>query len=345
MRTNSLLLLFSLCPLLLGAQVNLSLKQSSDSLLEKNYAIRLLKLDEQMADVNNTAGAAGTLPTLGLIGGLQQSTFNTRQEFFNGDVREANAALSQSRNLGLRMDWVLFNGFLVQQTRSILRLASEWAKANTIITLENELYQLASLYFEIQANERILMAMDSSLHFGKLRVQLAEKQLALGKGNRLEWVQSSIELQEDSAMYLRLKSETSILKRNLLRSAGMEGNGEIHLSDSLAADKLWVFQDIEQKMRQQNATLHLLKLEYLASEHGVKRAQSSRYPSLALFGEYNFLQSQNAVGILKSNQILGPAVGLSLRYDLFNGFQTNRQIEIAKLEREKQALRKEKLDR
>ncbi|MDX5320093.1 MAG: TolC family protein, partial [Bacteroidota bacterium] len=131
----------------------------------------------------------------------------------------------------------------------------------------------------------------------------------------------------------------------LLRSAGMEGNGEIHLSDSLAADKLWVFQDIEQKMRQQNATLHLLKLEYLASEHGVKRAQSSRYPSLALFGEYNFLQSQNAVGILKSNQILGPAVGLSLRYDLFNGFQTNRQIEIAKLEREKQALRKEKLDR
>jgi outer membrane protein TolC len=62
--------------------------------------------------------------------------------------------------------------------------------------------------------------------------------------------------------------------------------------------------------------------------------KSQYYPGLRLFTEYNFLQSQNQVGILKSNRSLGPSFGLSLQYNLFDGFNTRNEVKIARLGRE-----------
>jgi len=134
---NSLLLLVLALLLATGssAQVPLSLGQVADSVLLNNYNLRLIRVDAAVARRQNTLGAAGYYPSLSLNGTQENSSMNTRQEFFNGDVREAKGALNQSLFFGVRLDWNLFQGFYVQSLRTDLQLKEEAAELQTILSI------------------------------------------------------------------------------------------------------------------------------------------------------------------------------------------------------------------
>src|SRR5690606_16935113 len=128
--------------------------------MENNYSIRLLRIEEDLSRIQNGTGASGELPRLGLAGTVQQSTNNTRQQFFNGDVREATGAANQSTALGVRLDWSVFQGFYVWSNREQLRLLEEQAVLNTYIGVETQSYQLARLYYEVIVRQQLLKALD-----------------------------------------------------------------------------------------------------------------------------------------------------------------------------------------
>lgn len=314
------------------AQEVLTLKQLTDSVLENNYAIRLIRIDEEVAEINNTPGAAGYSPSVGLIGGVQGSLNNTRQEFYSGDVREATGAQNQSANAAVRLDWTLFNGFYIQNTREMLRQNVNLAQSNTILQLENELFSATSLYYEIIARRQFMATIDSSMRFGRMRFELAKKQLELGKGNRLEYVQSLLDLQADSAQWLQQQTLLNTLYIRIKSVMGANPDALFRTSDTFGLLNTLVLEDVRQNAMNQNNQIRQLKIQERLGQLDLKRTKSQRYPRLDLFGEYSFVSSQSAVGILKSNRSLGPSMGLSLSYNLFNGNEVNRQMEEARLE-------------
>lgn len=323
--------------------ITFNLKGIGDSLINRNYALRLVKMQEQIADVQNSFGAAGELPTVGLMGSGQTSSVNTRQEFFNGDVREADGAINQSRNMGVRLDWNLFNGFMVFSTRNELDLRQQQAELNTLMAIENELLMASSLYYEILARESMMKVLDSSLQYSLLRMELARKQWEIGRSKRLDYQQSIIDLNSDSARWLQEKTILKNLYSELNQLMGNTPNLAIQLEGDLSSFGPIEYGQVLNAALTQNTTLQYQKLEERVAWNQIKMKQSMRYPKLGLFGEYNFLTSTNAVGILKSNQTLGPAVGLSISYNLFDGMRVNREVNIAKIQREIATLGVEKI--
>lgn len=344
MKTNSAFLICLLC--LFGsssmAQQSLTLKQLGDSLLENNYALRLVRIQEEKAEVLNTPGAAGFYPSVVLNGQQQNSAFNTRQEFFNGDVRQANNALNQSVNVGVRLDWTLFNGFYVQSQKNELELNATLAEVNTILQMESELYTAASLYFEIIARQSLLASLDSALYFSHLRVELAKTQLEVGKGSRLEYLQSMLDLSADSSRWMQEKTALVNLHTQLKQQLGMDPRAELRLDDSLDVLAPFAYESLRSEVIAQNNQIKAVKIQELTAGNAIRKAQSQRYPRVSLYSEYSFVSSQNAVGILKTNRSLGPAAGIGLSYTLFNGSQVNRDIRIARLQQEEAKLSLEK---
>lgn len=55
--------------------------------LEKNFGIQILRNNERIAELNNTPGRAGLLPTLGVNSLANYASNNTEQKFFNGETR------------------------------------------------------------------------------------------------------------------------------------------------------------------------------------------------------------------------------------------------------------------
>lgn len=324
------------------AQVPLTLKQIGDSLLENNYALRLIRIQEEQAEIMNTPGAAGYYPSVILNGQQQNSAFNTRQEFFNGDVREANNALNQSVNIGVRLDWTLFNGFYVQSQKTELELNQRLAEANTVLQIEAELYTAASLYFEIIARQSLLASLDSALYFSHLRVELAKTQLEVGKGSRLEYLQSMLDLSADSSRWMQEKSALVNLHTQLKQQLGMDPKASLSLDDSLSSLPPFVYENLRSEVIAQNNQIKAIKIQEVSADNAIRMAKSQRYPRVSLYSEYSFVSSQNAVGILKTNRSLGPAAGVGLTYTLFNGSQVNRDIRMARLRKEEAELSLEK---
>ncbi len=323
------------------AQVSMDLKMLSDSLLEKNYSIRLVRMQEDLSGVRNGPGAAGGMPSLGLNSGFQQSVLNTRQEFYNGDVREAKGAANQSASAGIRLDWTLFQGFYVLSTKEQLRLLEEQAALNTALEIENRHYDLAMLYFEIIARKQMLQAYDSALKLSAERHDLAAKKMRIGAGDRLEYLQSLIDLNADSAAWIREKNLIETRTLSLKALCGFSPDKSLILPDSFTMGPDLLIEAVLRAAEEQNPGLRLARQNERLAVNEIKRQQSQRYPSLGLFGEYNFVQSKSAVGILQSNRSIGPSAGVSLQYNLFSGYAVKRSIQEAKVQKEIASLQRE----
>jgi len=327
-----------------NAQVPITLHQVADSVLANNYSIRLIRIDAAVATEQNTLGAAGYYPSISLNGTQQNSLVNTRQEFFNGDIRSADGALNQSASLGIRLDWTLFQGFYVQSIRDELQLKEEAAALQTILTMEAELYEASRLYYEIAAREQLFMSLDTVLIYSQLRADLAKKKMELGKTSRLDYLQSLLDLNADSARWLQERSMLINLKTQLKQKMGASPSISYTLNDTMRALSIFPYEELRANGMRQNTQLRNSKLQEVLAVNGIRTAKSQRYPSLGLFSEYSFISSQSAVGILKSNQSLGPAAGVGLTYNLFNGSQVNREVAVAKLKREGASIQRENVE-
>lgn len=327
------------------AQSNLSLKQLSDSLLANNYSIRLVRVDEVIAKEQNGTGASGSLPTVGLTAGQSNAFNNTRQEFFNGQINQANNAANQARNASVRVDWTLFNGFRVQAIKDQLQAQERLASLTTISTIEEQLYELASNYFELVSRSKMLESLQASVKVSSDNYQLALSRQKLGRASKQEVLQSLTLVHSDSTNLLLEENRIRFLKYEIKKLTGLDAELELEI-DSFRMDEssLAPLPDLISNSLTQNLDIKKQKSMMLMALGNLKQQKSELYPKLGLFGEYNFVQSSNQIGILKSNTSLGPSMGLSLSYNLFDGFRVRRNINIAKWESERQNLSIEKTE-
>ena len=97
-----------------NAQEIYDLKHCIETALERNYNIRLVHNEQQIAENNATLGNAGFLPSLDLNAGYSGTLNNPNQKYNDGTSNKTNNVLNQNANLGLNMQWTIFNGFAMQ---------------------------------------------------------------------------------------------------------------------------------------------------------------------------------------------------------------------------------------
>ncbi|TNE80667.1 MAG: TolC family protein [Bacteroidetes bacterium] len=323
------------------AQTAYSLKQLADSLIENSFQLRINRLQEEEARLQTGMAAAGAYPTVSLQAGNSQAFNNTRQEFFNGDIREASLAANQAWNAAVRADWTFFNGFRVWAQSAINETRHQLSSLITRARMEEELFQLASLYAELQAREQMLQNLKSTLSVSNENYRLAESRQRIGKANKQDVLQSLTNLNSDSSNYIKEENRILYLKLELKKLCGLKSGGMIQVGDTTNETAVPALDKLIENALAQNTDIRQQKAQVLISLKNEKLQKADRYPQLGLFAEYNFVQSANQVGILKSNTSLGPAFGLSFRYTLFDGFRVSRNISLAALQTKQSRLNEE----
>ena len=92
-----------------GAQV-LTAEEAVRIAVEQNHGIRLARLDARSAELQNSAGNAGMLPTLDAVGAYSIDNSSTKQTFFSGDVREADNADQRVLDAAVQLHWTVLDG-------------------------------------------------------------------------------------------------------------------------------------------------------------------------------------------------------------------------------------------
>lgn len=305
------------------AQQVLTLKDCLEEGLQNNYSLLIVHNEEQISKNNATLGNAGYLPTLdfsaGYTGNLDNIESKTRA---TGEITKNNGVYDQTVNVGLNLNWTIFDGFNISTTYKQLKELERQAKPTPVspsrislpalppntITLSSRKYWLEKLPLCHVPLQR------TSAHSGS--EPPCREVLRGWTTSKPKWTSMA-----DSAQYIKQQEllHSSRIQLNELM-ANEDVNQIIVIKDTtidvrsdLRFEELW------------NATLatnaSLLKADQntVLAQLDYKKINSRNYPYLKLNTGYGYTFNKYDVNATSRRGELGFNVGVTIGFNIFDG--------------------------
>ena len=328
------------------AQEVYSLKQCIETGLERNYSIRIIRNEQLISDNNATQGNAGYLPTIDLSGGFSGTVNNNRNKLSDGTTERENGVNSETGNIGLNVNWMVFDGFGIQAEYARLKELKKMGELDTRLTIEDFVATLSGEYYNMIRQYIRLRNLRSSLDLSRERVRIAEERYHIGSGSRMDLQQAQVDFNADSSNVLnQLKVvHTSRIRLNELMALD-NIDEQIALKDSVIRPNIFLDEvDLWQSTLASNASLLIAQKNQTLSELDYKKVKSRDYPYVKLNAGYGYTANWYEVGATDLQQRLGLNYGLTVGLNLFDGFNRRRERRNARIQIENSQLKKQELE-
>lgn len=327
MKFRIALLVFITFSVSLFSQNKLSLSDALNIGLENNYNLRISKKGVEISEENNSWGNAGRYPTID-IGISSVNRFDSNED---ADITTNNVAPSAQLN------WVLFNGFRIFNTKSKLEDQLNLAKGYNALSLENTIQSIIVAYFDVLLQKERLEVFEELESLSKDRYQRAETSKEIGGAVTYEVLQAKTAWLEDRSSYLsqKLNYDNSIRALNLL--IGEKEDKTYNELDEFKTDIFeYKLEDLMNKMLASNKNLQNQYLNEIINERDIDIARGGMYPRLSLSAGYDYLNSNRKVFNFPrtSSDSYNYYGNLNLSLNIFDGLNTKRSLEIAKIQSE-----------
>ncbi|MBI1288419.1 MAG: hypothetical protein GC178_12680 [Flavobacteriales bacterium] len=333
-----------ICAFSLNASAQ-TLKEFISTALEKNYQIRILRNEEQIASNSNTLGNAGFLPSLGIDGTGSYSLNNIRQGYSDGSSRTGNNASNFSASAQALVDWTLFDGFYVRAKRKQLGVLEQMGRTNAKFYIEQTVADIATSYNQLIYEQQLLSNYQKSMQISAYRLSIEKKRKEVGSGKGIDYAQALVDYQTDSMRYLAQQNAIQTLKIELNRILNNGLEDELNVTDE--EFKIYPLAEKDSllaSIKASNQQLEQQRLAELIAESDLRMAKADRYPTINLFAGYKFTDTYSAVGFFKTNLNYGPTMGASISFNLYNGGKTNVAIKNSRAYAENATLSKEQVN-
>ena len=328
------------------AQEVYSLKQCIETGLERNYSIRIIRNEQLISDNNATQGNAGYLPTIDLSGGFSGTVNNNRNKLSDGTTERENGVNSETGNIGLNVNWTVFDGFGIQAEYARLKELKKMGELDTRLTIEEFVATLSGEYYNMIRQYIRLRNLRSSLDLSRERVRIAEERYHIGSGSRMDLQQAQVDFNADSSNVLnQLKVvHTSRIRLNELMALD-NIDEQIALKESVIRPNIFLDEvDLWQSTLASNASLLIAQKNQTLSELDYKKVKSRDYPYVKLNAGYGYTANWYEVGATDLQQRLGLNYGLTVGLNLFDGFNRRRERRNARIQIENSQLKKQELE-
>lgn len=317
----------------LFAQDSLNLDALVETAVENNYNIKIAKNNIEITATNATIGAAGFLPTLDFSAGYTYSNTMTRTTFANNIPEQSrNGASAHSYNANLNLRYTIFDG--LRPVYQLKKSKTELAISNTLHRqqIENTIYNVIVAYYNLAALQEDYRIAEQKLEFTKDQLQRIETKRKYGQGSEIERLNLLTVYNADSTQLLRLKLNMRQAIRQLNKSIGTE-----KLTDDAVVA---VNTDLDLSLNYENVKETALKnnLAIIQAQQNIEKAnwdlkitKAELFPKLKTTISYGYNGSQNEVGIMRTNDALGPSINLGLTYNIYSAGAIDRAKKINQL--------------
>ena len=335
-----LYLLFTLLCIPLNGQDKLSVEKAVENALTNNFQVQVARNNALVQQTNNTAGNAGLLPEVNLNFGQNFNINNTKQEFFSGDIRQGNNVNTSNLNANIQLGWTVFDGLRMFINRDRLAELQSMGELTLRFQMESTIAQVMSLFFQIEQQQKRIETIREAIRFSQERLQWVSVKFDAGTSSTLPVLQARVDINADSSMLIGQLQILKSLEIQLNQTMGLNPDASFEYipSGSVQSPELT---ELMVGAQERNSWLQLAEKEIKLAELNIKSWQSNKYPTVDINAGYNFSRLQAEIGILKFNQNAGVLFGLTGRWNLFNGWNNKREIQVARLGLENSKLEKE----
>jgi outer membrane protein len=315
------------------AQEALTLDDAIVKGLENNFQIRIAQEQYSIAELNNKWGTVGRFPSINLgVTSINRydntPVFDTAAFGYTRGDQYTNS-LTPYANL----QWLLFDGLSVSMNKRKLELLEAYSMGFSTIVVENTIQSIILGYYLALLEEERLKVLTSVKELSGDRYNYELMRKDLGSSVTFEVLQAKNSFLSDSTNYLlqQLRVKNAFLRLNLL--LGEPPEVQFSLVDSFQVElQYYNLEELMNKMLANNTNLlnQYVNQEILKKE--VSIAKSDRWPSLVMNAGTDYTQGWYDWDKHQNNTYLfNYYANFTLSFNLFNGGNTRRAIESAKI--------------
>lgn len=331
MKMKSLIGLFFCGLFAAQAQQVLTLEEAVKIALENNYDIRLAKNDLKVDQANADIGNAGMLPTVTANVIDNNGIQNASQTRTDGTVTSLDNAKNNSLNVGVGLDWTVFDGFRMFARYDQLKELQKLGEAQLKLTILTKISDVNETYFDLVQQQQLLAALDTTLVISRQRLELAQNRFTIGKASKLEVLNAQVDLNTDITNLLKQKDTYQKTKVTLNQILARDPQTDYKVVDNIVVDKDLQLVELTNLAVSQNPQLQAQIVNKRVSELQLKQVKAGRFPTVRVNTGYNFAETQSSIGFTSQTSARGLTYGFTASMNIFDGFFQNRNEKIAKL--------------
>jgi outer membrane protein TolC len=338
-----LLMLLCLFPLAVGAQM-LSLDQALDTAWKRSLGLAMARNDAAIAALQNTAGNAGMLPVVGLNGGISFSNNNIEQRFSNGTEISRNGVGATNNNAALNVSWVLFDGMRMFAERSRLQSLQELGVQGVLQEALRIALNVRLSYHALAREQRLYRYYQSLQEQAKRIASLAVLRAQTGMGSALNQLQAESmhelwlgRLREQEGRIREARAQLAFAMT--VDAEQVQTVSDADTSSALPGLEVWM------EGLRRHPDLQAAQIQERIALAMQQSVQAQRLPQLRANSAYAYNASNNKGGFFLLNQSNGINGGLTLSWNLYNGGQVRREMEVAALNQKQAALMRQERQR
>jgi outer membrane protein TolC len=317
-----------------STQQDLSLKQAIDKALENNYQIQLINTNVETAKLQNNWGSAGMIPSftfnLGNTSNIADNSQNPAT-FFPGNVFINNLKAS------VDMNWTVFNGFGIRINKQKFEQLEQQTQGNAIVVIENTIYDVIIAYYTAVVQKQKLIVVKNLLSFSKDKLAYFKMKKDLGTSSSFDVLEFENQVLTDSSNLLLQELALKNAQRNLNLLMAESVDEVYNLDEKLTFNVPDITYDqllSEMKASNQNLKNQFINLEL--QDLNTKAQKSAYYPvvsiNLGASPTFNTIRLLGDNGFSTQYPTFNYYGGINAKYTIFNGWNRQRAVEIAKIQ-------------
>lgn len=311
---------------------SLSLAEAVQLALEENHYIIVARNQAQIDENNNTLGNAGYFPQITATGNYNWTIEDTRQSFISDTADQVQTnSVSEQYGASLNANYTLFDGFGNYYRLQSLESQEELGSVQSRLQIETTLLQVVQRYLQVVAQSQLVDINREAVEISTERFDRAQKQYEYGGINRVRLLNAEVALNQDSVRFVQSQADLKQAKNDLAVLLGSEPTTSISVQSSIAISTRMELQPLLQAAMQNNAALVSSELRVEQARLSLKQSRSQRYPQLDVRASYGYNRSQSDASFLRFQEADGFSYGLTLSFNIFNGFQRDNDIQNAEI--------------
>jgi outer membrane protein TolC len=311
--------------------MDLSLTDALAIGLENNYQIRISGESVRISENNNSWGAAGMFPSIG-IGAFQGNRYD------DGDSRTTQGERDQyyTNNISpyLNLNWNLFSGFRVHISKDKLGALQEYSEGYATIVVENTIQGIVLAYYNALLQEELLGVTEEVKTLSRDRYAYMMFKKELGGAVTYDVLQAKNAYLDDSTNNLLQQLNVKNAYLNLRLLLGEDEDVNYHLLDAFSVQMYdFSLDSMLMQMQSNNTTLRNQYINQEILKKDVALAKSAMYPVLSLNGGIDHSNARLKyvdTDPLYTNS-LDYYANFTLSFNLFNGGNVRRGIKNARI--------------
>lgn len=308
-------------------KINSNLNESADEDVLGSYSGILPNID---LSANSGRAEAGDKTVEGDIPVGFDSTAN--QAVYVRGIYTQPGYISNFNSVNLRVSQNLFDGGEWWNAIKYAKSQKRSSDFNFTSVVNQTVRSVHERFFDLAKQQKLLEVRELAVKRSEDQLNKTQKMFELGSVAKVDVYRSKVNYGNDKISLLQQKNAVMTAKNNLNLVMGRDPHTPIAIETDLTLTPIYEsVEEMHEESVKNNPVLKKYKEDFISADLNSSRSYASVYPSLAAFFNYSRSHEEFDRVYGEFDKNWNTSYGLSLSFNLFNGFQDKVRIQKSKL--------------